>query len=389
VTVLLTTLSLFLIYLIYERIALNSVRKSIPLVITVTGTRGKTSTVRLLASVLREAGRTVLAKTTGSQAQFVLPDGTTQDIPRRGLISVLEQKNALRKAAQLKADCLIVEMMSIRPENHHVEAEQILKPDIALLTNVRRDHTEAMGETLEEIATTLRLGLPREAKVYVPEEYLTLIDSPNDKSRWRQIISVGRKSSALPDQQEAEFSRGEFGENLDLVAAVAKSLNIGEVAVTRGIRNVVHDIGELSIWTHRVGDKKIILVSAFAANDPESTIKVYEKIREILPQNPSSFTGLLNLRSDRPDRTVQWINALNGGMAGLFKEIYVIGGHAAVVRRRVKGAKLLSRSRPEDIMNVLGSTMENNEVLFGFGNIGGIGRDLVELWRQVGDAYGI
>jgi poly-gamma-glutamate synthase PgsB/CapB len=226
VTVLLATLSLFLSYLVYEKIALNRLRKSIPLVITVTGTRGKTSTVRLLASVLREAGRRVLAKTTGSQAQFLLPDGTTQDIARRGVVTILEQKKTLRKAAQLNADCIIVEMMSIRPENHRVEAGQILKPDIALLTNVRRDHTDAMGDTLEDIARTLRLGLPLGAKVYIPEEYRHLVDSSTQRSRPLQIMQVGRQTSSSLKHQDAKLSNWEFAENLDLVTAVAMSLNI-------------------------------------------------------------------------------------------------------------------------------------------------------------------
>jgi poly-gamma-glutamate synthase PgsB/CapB len=389
VTVLLATLSLFLSYLVYEKIALNRLRKSIPLVITVTGTRGKTSTVRLLASVLREAGRRVLAKTTGSQAQFLLPDGTTQDIARRGVVTILEQKKTLRKAAQLNADCIIVEMMSIRPENHRVEAGQILKPDIALLTNVRRDHTDAMGDTLEDIARTLRLGLPLGAKVYIPEEYRHLVDSSTQRSRPLQIMQVGRQTSSSLKHQDAKLSNWEFAENLDLVTAVAMSLNIGEATIIKGMRNVAHDIGKFSIWTYRMKDKKIVLVGAFAANDPESTMRVYEKTREALGEKPTSFTGLLNLRTDRPDRTVQWIGALNGEMADLFKKIYVVGGHAAVLRRKVSKARLLSLSTPEEMMKVVGSTMENSEVLFGFGNIGGIGRELVEHWRQAGEAYGI
>ncbi|MBC6948955.1 poly-gamma-glutamate synthase PgsB, partial [candidate division KSB1 bacterium] len=55
----------FLLYLIYERISLNRHRNAIPLRISMTGTRGKSSVVRMLASVLREDGKKVIAKTTG------------------------------------------------------------------------------------------------------------------------------------------------------------------------------------------------------------------------------------------------------------------------------------------------------------------------------------
>ena len=125
-TILLITISVFVLYLVYERAVLDRLRKSIPLVITVTGTRGKSTVVGQLASILRESGRVVRAKSTGSQAQFVLPDGTVERVARRGMVSILEQKKALKKAVTLKADSLVVEIMSIRPENHFIESQRIL-----------------------------------------------------------------------------------------------------------------------------------------------------------------------------------------------------------------------------------------------------------------------
>ena len=182
-TILVLTLSAFVLYLVYERVVLDRLRKSIPLVIAVTGTRGKSTIVRLLASILRESGRVALAKSTGSQAQFVLPDGTVESVARRGLVSILEQKNALKKAVRLKADCLVVEIMSIRPENHFVESQRILKPDIVVLTNVRRDHTEAMGAKEEDIARILHLDFADGAEVYVPQEHQRYLDPKTFQAR--------------------------------------------------------------------------------------------------------------------------------------------------------------------------------------------------------------
>ena len=175
-TILLVALSVFVLYLIYERVVLNQLRSSIPLVITVTGTRGKSTVVRMLASVFHESGKVVLAKSTGSQAQYVLPDGTVERVARRGVVSILEQKKVLKKAVMLKADCLVVEIMSIRPENHVVESQRILKPNVVVLTNVRRDHTEAMGEREEDIARVLQLDFPVGAEVYVPQEHKRHLD---------------------------------------------------------------------------------------------------------------------------------------------------------------------------------------------------------------------
>src|SRR5574342_958727 len=96
------SLLVFLLYLIYERISINRQRNAIPLRISVTGTRGKSSVVRIIASILREDGRKVIAKTTGSQARFILPDAQEIEVARRGVISIIEQKRFIKKAAKIK-----------------------------------------------------------------------------------------------------------------------------------------------------------------------------------------------------------------------------------------------------------------------------------------------
>jgi len=388
-TTLLLTLSVFLLYLLWERISLNRLRKAIPMVVSVTGTRGKSSVVRMLASVLRESGRSVLAKTTGSQAQFVLPDGTVRDVPRRGIASILEQKKVLRKAAALHADCLVVEIMSIRPEYHVVESHRILKPNIVVLTNIRPDHTDAMGETEEEIARVLSLDISAGAKVYVPREMWDQLTPSIAQVPRVTPVSVARGTSNPLFWQNPNLQKKEFAENLDLVVGVARDFGIDDATIAKGILGARQDIGNLKVWTYRLGEKRIFLVNGFAANDPESTLIVMKKTREVITAGSTSFVGLLSLRSDRGDRTQQWIEALGDGLAGYFKRIYVIGEHANVVRRKVKAVEVMKRVRPEEITNSIASAMEEDGILFGFGNIGGAGQQLVEHWRRVGEEYGL
>jgi poly-gamma-glutamate synthase PgsB/CapB len=381
VTILLLSLTLFLLFLAYERVVLNRLRRSIPTVIAVTGTRGKSSVVRMLASVLRESGRRVLAKTTGSQAQLVFPNGSIQDIPRRGIVSILEQKKVLNSGAELHVDCIVVEIMSIRPENHLVESQQILKPDIVVVTNVRRDHVEAMGETEPEIARVLCNDFPPGCSVYVPEEYTPLLVSSQPRNETIKMKPVRNENT-----QEGAM---EFAENLNLVVAVSKDLGIVDEVVVRGIQHARHDIGKLRIWRYETGGKSVYLVNAFAANDPDSTMIIYRKVAQALSAAPSSFTGLLNLRHDRPDRTLQWIEALKGNTAALFKDINTIGGHSRVVHRRVKTVALLPHMTADKLTSMLIDKMQEGGILFGFGNIDGMGQILVDHWQRVGEEYGI
>ncbi|HEX2694365.1 MAG TPA: Mur ligase family protein, partial [Acidobacteriota bacterium] len=151
----------FLLFLAVERLVLDARLKRIPVRVGVTGTRGKSSVTRLVAGALRESGTRVLAKTTGSRAVLILPDGSEREIKRRGLPTVLEQKRVVRLAARLGARALVTEMMSVREECLSVESRLLIRPNVLVVTNVRLDHVDLMGETRDEIAAGLASAFPR------------------------------------------------------------------------------------------------------------------------------------------------------------------------------------------------------------------------------------
>src|SRR5262245_53156976 len=62
--------------------------RAVRLRIHVAGTRGKSTTTRLIAAGLRAGGCKVLAKTTGSEPRLILPDGFEALWPRRGPAAV-------------------------------------------------------------------------------------------------------------------------------------------------------------------------------------------------------------------------------------------------------------------------------------------------------------
>src|SRR6266704_4796815 len=58
--------------------------RAVPVRIHVAGTRGKSTTTRLIAAGLRAGGRRVVAKTTGAQPRLSHPDGREVPWRRRG-----------------------------------------------------------------------------------------------------------------------------------------------------------------------------------------------------------------------------------------------------------------------------------------------------------------
>ncbi len=388
---LLSSVIIFLCYLIYERIKLNHCINSIPLRISVTGTRGKSTVVRMLASVLRENGRKVLAKTTGSEAKIILPDGEEKEVRRRGAPSIIEQRKLLNKATSLNVDCIITEIMSIHPENHFVESQQILKPNIVIITNVRRDHIDVMGETEDEIASVFCLDISEKTKVFIPEKENKPVFVNTTKNKNGELISVQKDVSATLQEYGLKIKQTDFYENTDLVFSVGKHLNIDNKVIAKGIHKAKQDIGELKIWQYQSEEsgKTCYVVNAFAANDPQSTLQIISIIKDRLPFASNPFIGLLNLRSDRSDRTIQWIQALRNGASNHFNRLYIMGAHTNVVKRKLKSVIVIKDKLPEKIMGNILAEIEDQSIIFGFGNIGGNGKKLVEYWKSIGDGYGI
>jgi gamma-polyglutamate synthase len=381
-TVLLLVSAALLGLLIIERVRLQARRAAIPLRITVTGTRGKSTVTRMLASVLRADGRRVVAKTTGTEPVIILPDGTESAVRRRGPPSIIEQKQVLHVAAGLGVDAAVIEVMSIHPENHRVESRQLLQPHVVLVTNFRVDHTAALGVTRSSVAEVLALDVPPGSQVLVPA-------AECEAEFRRRVAAAGASLLEVPARSGAPG--GVLSSNEDLVCAAARWLGVGDAAIRRGIEGARYDSGALRIWRVHEGRRGAgcLLVNAFAANDPESTALVYDSTMASLDVPAGRCIGLLNLRADRADRTLQWLDALAGGMGERFGQIVICGDHAFAARRRLLRTRAAAHVHMAggrsagDIMDAVWRVAKPGAAVFGFGNMGGRGAALVRYWAGI------
>jgi poly-gamma-glutamate synthase PgsB/CapB len=352
-------------------------------------------------------GRRVLAKTTGSRPVLIFPDGTETEIRRAGPPSIREQVRLMALASEIGADTVVAEFMSIGEECLATESRGIVRPGILALTNVRLDHLDQMGRTKEAVARTLSAAFPEGGTVFVPREEVHPVFEGGAERLRARIVPVEALREGRGDEvaQDAEAERGncaasfptlrhEFEPNLRLSREILTFLGVPGDRAWAGMAEAVPDFGGLRIWRKRFENppREAHFVSAFAANDPESSAAVLEKIGKILSLNTKSIVGLLCLREDRGDRTLQWVRAAKEGFFAGFERVAILGRPAPAALRELR-RRLGSECRkffrlpgrdPGEAVDRLISTADRGTVVVGLGNIVGTGEQLVRHWEQTG-----
>jgi poly-gamma-glutamate synthase PgsB/CapB len=380
-----------------ERVRLERALERVPRRVAVGGTRGKSGVTRLVAAGLRGSGARVLAKTTGSKPVLIFPDGSEREIPRAGPASIREQIRLVRLAARTGADTLVSELMSIGPECLAAESRDILRPGTLALTNVRLDHLDEMGRRKPDIARALASAFPERADIFIPKEEVYPVFEESAARTISRLHPVAPWATVDGPCAGPNLSFGEFEPNVRLALAVLVSLGVGEETAMRGMAKATPDFGSLRVWRGRFGDppRPAVCVSAFAANDPESSALVLEKIKKRFPPAARTLVGLLSLREDRGDRTLQWVRAAHEGFFRDFARVVLLGPPARAALRKIRKSPLpggtvfsvYDGSSPEVLMNRVVSAAPGEPVVVGFGNIVGPGERLVRFWDEKGTPH--
>lgn len=380
------------------------IRATLPLRVGVTGTRGKSSVTRLIASGLRGTGRRVVAKTTGSRPMFIAADGSESVIRRTGPASILEQRSLLRFAAREKVEGFVAEIMSVHPENQAVESEKILGINLCVITNARADHVAEQGDTPAAVARSLAVSIPQggvvvcahgadlpEIRAEAGRRRATLIVAP-------PVLRTAPASAATAANREPALPYLEFDENIALAVTVCSALGADPERARIAMRGVVPDLGALRLWSWTkpaaaaapsTSTCTTTFANGFAANDPESSQAVLRKIREAVP-GATITAAILNLRADRPERSAQWIGLLRSGGVPGCDALYVIGpGAGAVVRRAGAAARMctLRDTDPGHLIARIEAENPGNLLIVGLGNIAGAGRDIVDYCSRKGASH--
>lgn len=366
---------------IWETARHRWMRRRVPLRVHVNGSRGKSSVTRLIAAGLQAGGLRVCAKTTGSAARFIHADGSESPIVRRSSPNIREQLRVFRQAVAEKADALVLECMAVRPDLQWTCEHRIVGSTHGVITNVRSDHLEVQGPRLDDVARSLAGTAPVGARLFTAETAY----APYLAHRAEALGSEFKLTDpeTVSEAELEPFAYVEFAENVSLALDVCESAGVDRDTALAGMWTVKPDVGALDLTPVDAPGRDVRFVNAFAANDPESTARIWRHLG--LDARADEAIVLYNNRADRM-RRARDLAPLFGGeiVAGR----YVLVGESApqladLFARRVPRDRIvdLGGLPPREAWSALLETCGERAVIVGVGNIGGAGMALLDIMR--------
>jgi poly-gamma-glutamate synthase PgsB/CapB len=363
-------------------------RHQIPIIIHVNGTRGKSTTTRLIAGGLRQGGFKVIAKTTGTAPRFILEDGKEIDIERRGHANIREYLKVISFASRKRADVLVSECMAVHPELQWVSEKKMLKAQIGVITNVREDHLEVMGPTTADAARVMTSIIPTKGDFVAADSEFAPIFQEACHQKGSRCHFVNPAS--INDQLLLDFPYITFKENIAIALQVCELLGVDKTTAFEGMLQAEADPGVSNFIRLSLNEQQIYFINAFAANDCKSTLQTWEAVTRGKALPVETILGIWNNRSDRSVRVLQLADLLKQDLP--LEKLLLIGDWNYILknaaRENFQGEIVdLSRTRKAiSIINYLHQTFPGDLLVFGFGNTLGLGIELIQYFRENGVA---
>jgi gamma-polyglutamate synthase len=361
--------------------------EAIPLRISVNGSRGKSTVTRLLTGAIAAGGRRPLGKTTGTEARLIRGwDLEEEEIHRRPEgPNIGEQREMMRRAADEGADTAVAECMAVTPEYQLTFHRRMLDVNLLVITNALEDHLEEMGPTAADVAEVFSATIPQDGTlVLVPgphlERFLAVAQERNTS------VVVG-DPAGIDDALLKTFDHLVLAEHVALTLAVTRHLDIPDDVAIAGMRAAPADPFATRLLPIGNPDAPALFVNAFPANDPESTLGVWQHVLD-RGHPEEGLVVIMNCREDRIARTQQFADDV---LPSLPIDTLVVTGHStrAVIRASQDGridareTLDLTGQEPEALAKALEGRIDGRVVL-GVGNLHGGGREIIAELEHLG-----
>lgn len=357
---------------------------SIPVRIHVNGTRGKSSVTRLIAGALREGGIRTVAKTTGSAPQVILEDGHEIPIVRPRGANIIEQLRVFDFVAPRKPQAIVIECMAVQPEYQWICEHKIVHSTIGVITNARPDHLKEMGPTVQNVARSLCNTLPYGKVAFTCEHKLFPLMNEIAKTKGTTLNEI--TDAQVSDEDMHGFHHVEHKENVALALAVSGSLGVPRETALQGMYRSEPDCGALKLFRVSEGERRMTFVNALAANDPESTLAIWETIRARQPKDSVSIF-VLNTRQDRFERSVQLVEMVQEDT--VYERLILIGQccdrmMTVCYKHGLPAEKVINLGghSPEQIYRAVANLPWKDMTVLGIGNVHGGGHEVAHYFEE-------
>ena len=291
--------------------------------IVVSGIRGKSSTARRLDDLFNERGYDTFTKITGNRPHLI-HNGEIHPIQRGGPRVTLYENISLineffpEMDAYQPEDFGVFENQGITEYTTRFINRRLVKPQVVLLTNIRQDHIDTLGETRADIARTFGRSIPSDTHVVSGEQHPVIHDYLKE--------SVERRGATIEQVEIPEHHEGMIGaETVHAIDAVLEAVD--EEPLPDG--KIEEFIEETQPEWTLVPKGRVF--NASQVNDVEST----EMVRNALAGDGKT-TPFVYLRWDRRGRTASFVRYINILVErGLIDEVHVGGANTSTFARNV------------------------------------------------------
>lgn len=308
----------------------------IPLRVLVTGTRGKSSTVRLAHAALMSGGIPTLGKMTGTASRELDTTGAEHPTNRIGQVSILEMLETVHRSVRrdpVVPEAVVLECMAVTPDLIDLVAEDIVRPQVAVVTNALWDHLEEQGTSLDQIAVSLS-GVMTGAELAITAEHRTATRAVLAyEARLNGAAFDAVTGSDVPAAVRARLP-GAHPDNVAMALAIAAFAGIDRETAVRGMeaatveplptRPAVATIDGIEWWYRDIG----------SINDTDSLTPALVDARAQMPRDAITL-AILTCRWDRPLRAIQFASSITPSDVD---GIVIVGEPDIVVRHYARRA---------------------------------------------------
>jgi poly-gamma-glutamate synthase PgsB/CapB len=362
-------------YLFFEKRRSECQRETFKYLIHVNGIRGKSTVSRLIDAGVRAGGYKVFTKITGTSPRIIDTFNVEREINRKGKANIKEQIKTINWAYREGAEVLITECMAVKPEYQYICENKILHADINIITNVREDHLDEMGKSLDEIASSLANTIPTNGAIFTSDEkYFDFFK--------REAIKKNSKVFINREEKE-EYWEIDFPSNVALALEVCKYIGIDEKKALEGMKNYHRDPGVLKVLLYKNRENKIYFINAMAANDPNSTEIIIDRLSKKDYWNNKRYL-LVNNRGDRVSRWEQYISFVKK-IDKKFDKILISGENRELFQKYLLKEKI-AKEKIEIVGNASDfDSIEKDILILAVGNICGNGKKIVDYFEEMGE----